>query len=424
MGGDMTSDSHGTSMRGMLDACIHCGLCLSSCPTYRETGDEASSPRGRIYLIRALEEGRLQPSPEVNEHLDGCVGCRACETACPAGVRYGALLELARDAYVEPARPAGMRTRFWRPLLRQVLPFRDRMAFVTLPGQLAKKALLKAGKAPGWLPPALARPLELLPDRQPAPPPAEWTPAVGEEKGVVAFLAGCAMPALYPRANGATVRMLARAGYRVWTPNAAGCCGAVHLHDGDLSGAKAMARTNVAAFEQHEVVAIVGNAAGCGAALHEYGDLLADDPAWAERAQQVAAKAIDFAKFLDQVGMPVPPPSAKPQTVTWHDPCHLAHGQGVRAEPRRLLAALPGVKLVELPEADWCCGGAGSYTLLQPVMADKLLAHKVRHIRETGAEVLVTANPPCLMQIGRGLALDSSPARIVHLAEYLDSFWP
>jgi glycolate oxidase iron-sulfur subunit len=324
---------------------------------------------------------------------------------------------------VEPARPRDARTAVWRPILRQVLPFKGRMALATLPGKLARRALVKAGKAPGWLPAALARPLELLPAAQPpAPPLPEWTPAVGAEKGVVAFLEGCAMPSLFPAANGATVRLLARAGYRVWVPRAAGCCGAIHLHDGDLEGARAMARRNVAAFEGHGVEAVITNAGGCGAAVHEYGELLAADPAWAPRAAALAAKAVDLARFLVRVGLPTPPKAISVK-ATWHDPCHLAHGLGVRAEPRQLLAAMPGVTLVELPEADWCCGGAGSYTLLQPAMADKLLAHKVRHVRETGAEVLVTANPPCLMQIGRGLERDGAPVRLVHLAEFLDGFW-
>ena len=416
-------DPNAGDLRGLLDACIHCGLCLPSCPTYRETGDEAHSPRGRIYLIRALEEGRLAPGPDVNAPLDGCVGCRACETACPAGMRYGALLERARDRYVEPSRPRDVRTTVWRPLLRQVLPFKGRMAAATLPGKLARRLLVREGRAPGWLPAALARPLELLPSAQPsAPAIPEWTPAIGEEKGVVAFLEGCAMPSLYPAVNGATVRLLARAGYRVWTPRAAGCCGAIHLHDGDLAGAAARARRNVAAFERHEVAAVITNAGGCGATLHEYGDLLAGDPAWAPRAAKLAGLATDLARFLVRVGLPAP---TRPQAVraTWHDPCHLAHGLGVRAEPRELVKAMPGVTYVELPEADWCCGGAGSYTLLQPEMADKLLAHKVRHVRETGAEVLVTANPPCLMQIGRGLERDGAPVRIVHLAAFLDGFY-
>jgi glycolate oxidase iron-sulfur subunit len=247
--------------------CIHCGLCLPACPTYRETGNEAESPRGRIYLMRALAEGRLQPDAEVTEHLDACVGCRACESACPAGVHYGDLLERARAQYVEPQRAPSLRTAFWRPVIRQVLPYRNRFAAMTLPATLARRWLVKGGRGPTWLPSALRRPLEVLPEPQVAGPLSEWTPAVGEEKGVVAFLAGCAMPVLYGATNHATVRMLARAGYRVWVPPAQGCCGAVSSHDGDRRSAQAMARRNVAAFEAAGVLAVVSNAAGCGAAL-------------------------------------------------------------------------------------------------------------------------------------------------------------
>jgi glycolate oxidase iron-sulfur subunit len=400
-------------------SCIHCGLCLPACPTYRETGNEAESPRGRIYLMRALAEGRLQPDAEVTEHLDACVGCRACESACPAGVHYGDLLERARAQYVEPQRAPGLRTAFWRPVIRQILPYRDRFAAMTLPATLARRVLVKGGRGPAWLPGALRRPLEVLPEPQVAGPLSEWTPAVGTERGVVAFLAGCAMPVLYGATNHATVRMLARAGYRVWVPPTQGCCGAVSAHDGDRRGAQAMARRNVAAFEAAGVAAVVSNAAGCGAALKGYAELLSGDPLWAERATRLAALARDFAEFLAEVGLPEAPRPLD-LTVTYHDPCHLAHGQQVREAPRRLLRAVSGVRHVELKEADWCCGGAGSYTLLNPEMADKLLAHKVRHIQESGAAVVVTANPPCLMQVGMGLAKAGSPVRLMHLADFLD----
>lgn len=409
----------GNELEKLYLDCIHCGLCLPACPTYRETGNEAESPRGRIYMMRALAEGRLEPSPGATAHLDSCVGCRACESACPAGVHYGELLERARSLYVEPQRPAGMRTAFWRPIIRGVLPHKDRFAVMTLPARLARRWLVKGGKAPGWLPAAMGRPLEVLPEPQVAPPLPEWTPAVGTERGVVAFLAGCAMPVLYGQANHATVRMLARAGYRVWVPPSQGCCGAASAHDGDRRGAQALARANVAAFEGHAVEAVISNAAGCGAALKGYPSLLEGDPEWEPRAKALAARARDFSEFLDAVGLPSAP-REMPATVTYHDPCHLAHGQRVREAPRRLIRSVPGVRYTELTEADWCCGGAGSYTLLNPEMSDKLLAHKVRHIQECGAAIVVTANPPCLMQVGMGLARAGTPVRLLHLAEFLD----
>lgn len=399
--------------------CIHCGLCLPACPTYRETGSEVESPRGRIYLMRALEEGRLAPGPDVNEHFDACVGCRACESACPSGVRYGQLLELARARHVEPHRPAGVRTGFWRPVIRHVLTDPARLKAAMLPARLARKALVKAGRAPGWLPEAIARSLEVLPEPQPGARLPEWTPAVGPERGVVAFLEGCAMPVLYAGVNRATVRMLAVAGFRVWVPPKQGCCGAVLAHDGDRDGVKRQARKHIEAFEANAVTAVVSNSAGCGAQLKEYGHLLADDPAWAERAGRLAAISRDFSEFLAEVGLPEPK-RAIDATVTYDDPCHLAHGQKVRSAPRALIRAIPGVRYVELAEADWCCGGAGSYTLLQRELSDRMLGHKVRHIQETGAAIVVTANPPCLMQVGLGLRRAGHAVELLHLAELLD----
>jgi glycolate oxidase iron-sulfur subunit len=404
-------------LAALYDHCIHCGLCLSSCPTYRESGNEAESPRGRIYLMKGLAEGRLAPSAGVTEHLDACVGCRACESACPAGVAYGSLLERARAQFVEPHRSAGARTLFWRPLIRQVLPFRGRMAASTVPARLARKLLVKRGKAPGWLPPSLARSLEVLPAPQPGDRLPEWTPAVGPEKGVVAVLEGCAMSVLYRQVNLATARMLARAGYRVWAPPAAGCCGAIHLHDGDPEGARALARANLAAFDRPDLVAIISNAGGCGAALHEYAELLPDDP----RARAFSAKVQDFSQFL--AAQDLPPARPLDATVTYHDPCHLAHGLKVRSAPRELLKRIPGIKYVELAEADWCCGGAGSYALLQPELSDKLLAHKLANVQATGASILVTQNPPCLMQVQRGLDQAGKPVRLVHLAQLLDELY-
>lgn len=392
--------------------CIHCGLCLESCPTYRESGDEAESPRGRIYLMRALAEGRLEPAAYAA--LDSCVGCRACESACPSSVRYGDLLETARAAYVEPTRPAGLRTRFWRPLIRQVLPYRERFAVLAGSAQLIKRLGLAGG-----LPQPLRRAISALPDAQPAEPLPEWTPAVGTERGVVALLAGCAMPVLYAGVNAATVRMLARAGYRVWVPRTQHCCGAVSAHDGDRERAKALARANVAAFERESLVAVVSNAAGCGAALKHYGELLADEPEWAARAAAIAARTRDLSEVLFEAGLPAPARGLE-AIVTYHDPCHLAHGQRVREAPRALLRAIPGIRFVELPEADWCCGGAGSYTLLQPDLSERLLAHKLENLRATAAQIVVTANPPCLMQIGMGLKREPNAPQLLHLAELLD----
>ncbi|MEB3195733.1 MAG: (Fe-S)-binding protein [Candidatus Sericytochromatia bacterium] len=405
----------------LLNACIHCGLCLTRCPTYRETGDEAASPRGRLYLMRALEEGRLQAGPEVNPHFDSCVGCRACETACPAGVQYGSLLERVRAEHVEPSRPAGVGLRAWRKIVRDVLPDARRLSLAAIPGRLTKRLLVRRGRAPGWLPGGLARALELLPDGplRPASWLPEWTPAQGPERGVVAFLPGCAGSALYASSGRAAVHLLTRAGYRVWVPPALGCCGAVHLHEGDRTGAIQRVEANLAALQGQEFEAIISHAGGCGATLHEYGSLLPERG----EAQTLASKATDLASFLVRVGLPAPSPRPAVR-VTWHDPCHLAHGLGVRSAPRQLLASLPNVELVELPEADWCCGGAGTYTLKQAALSDSLLNHKLDHIRSTHATQVITANPPCLMQLARGLQQQLPEVQVVHLADFLAAYHP
>jgi glycolate oxidase iron-sulfur subunit len=417
-----SADKLRRELQDLGNACIHCGLCLPVCPTYRETGNEAESPRGRLYLMRALVEGRIEPGPDPSSHLDACVGCRACETACPAGVAYGGLLERARALYVEPHRETSARTLFWRPIIRHVLPYRGRMAAFTLPARVARALLVRKGRAPGWLPAPIRRSLEVLPAGGVTLPLSEWTPALGAERGVVAVLEGCAAAVLYGAANHATVRMLARAGYRVWVPPKAGCCGAIQAHDGDRPGAQARAIANLQAFDRPDLVAIISNAGGCGAALHEMGDLLSDDPVWSERAKAFSAKVQDFSSFLAAQDLP-PPTKVLNAVVTYHDPCHLAHGLGVREAPRRLLKALPGVQFVELEEADWCCGGAGSYALLQPELSDNLLAHKIQHVLATGATILVTQNPPCLMQIGRGLEQSGHPVQLLHLATLLDSLY-
>jgi glycolate oxidase iron-sulfur subunit len=366
--------------------------------------------------MRALEEGRLAAGPEVNEHFDSCVGCRACETACPAGVQYGSLLERVRAQYVEPSRPTSPGTAAWRGVVRHVLPHATRLAWASVPGRVLKKALVHRGRAAAWLPKGLGRALELLPSGPllPASTLPEWTPAQGTERGVVAFLPGCAGQALYAGVGAASVSLLARAGYRVWVPPQAGCCGAVHLHEGDRTGAVQAAQRNLQAFSAQPFEALISAAGGCTATLHEYGDLLPD----VAGSKGLAQKVEDLASFLARVGLPAAKLDS-PVRVTWHDPCHLAHGLGVREAPRQLLRSLPGVTLVELPEADWCCGGAGTYTLKQAELSDRLLAHKLAAVASTQADYLLTANPPCLMQLERGLTQQGSTTRLMHVADFL-----
>lgn len=392
-------------LREALECCVHCGLCLESCPTYGLTRDENESPRGRIRLIDALNDGVLAPEPETVAPLDRCLGCRACEPACPSGVSYGAILERARAAFVEPNRPAGRRRLLERPLIRHVLPFPERLKPLARLGGLTKRLRLP-------LPAGMARALDCLPAVDTGAPLPEWTPARGASRGVVALLVGCAGSVFYGPANTASVFLISLAGYDVWVPRAQGCCGAIAAHDGDEEGAARAFARNAAAFAGRPLEAVVTNAAGCGAQLGRYEAFAARPgaPAWPHRTEDLTA-------FLGRAGLPPPAgplPDDLPRRVTYHDPCHLAHAQGVTAEPRRLLQALPGVTLLPLRDADRCCGGAGSYALTQPALSDALLDAKGQAIAETGAELVLTVNPPCLAQLGR---LGGRPVR--HLAAYL-----
>jgi len=397
--------------------CVHCGLCTSVCPTYLELGSEADSPRGRIYLMRAVAEGRLAWTADVLEHLDSCLECRACETACPAGVAYGQLLEAARADIAQTYR------RPWRERLLFGL-FRD--ALFPYPGRLkAALAPVRIGggllrRLAGLLPRDVRHMLALLPPRldTDAPPLPAVIPPQGERRFRVAFLAGCVGQVLFQPANWATVRVLAANGCEVFIPAGQGCCGALHLHSGAVETARRLARRNVDAFDLDGVDAIITNAAGCGSTLKEYGQLLAGDPVYEERAARFARRVRDVTEFLAAIDL-VPPTRPVRRVVAYHDACHLAHGQGVRVEPRRLLAAIPELKLVELRDSDHCCGSAGLYNILQPEMAARLLDKKMAAIRETGADTVAAGNPGCVMQIAKGVREQGLAIDVRHPVELL-----
>jgi len=399
-----------------LEACIHCGLCLNQCPTYRVTHLEAESPRGRIYLVSAVAQGRLDLSKSVADHLYLCLMCRACETACPSGVQYGRIAEAARETLGPPGPPL---TRMMvRLALRHLMPHPRRLrAMVALMRLFQRSGLARL--AARVLPGKLGRRLALMPAASPRfyAPEAEVLPAIGERRARVAFLTGCAMSMFFAEINEATVRVLRRNGCEVVTPRGQICCGALNVHNGEADSARAMARRNIDAFPD-DVDAVIVNAAGCGAAMKEYGHLLARDPVYGARARQFAARVRDVSEFLAALGVRTP---ARPssQTVTYQDPCHLAHGQRVRAEPRALLAAV-GVQLTEMAGSDRCCGSAGIYNLLQPEMAETLLREKMEAIRETRASVVVAPNPGCMIQLKYGAQRFGVPVRVVHLLDLLD----
>ncbi len=388
-------------LRSLADACIHCGLCLDACPTYAELGAEPDSPRGRIYFMRALLEGRLEATADVTRHLDSCLGCRACEPACPSGVQYGHLLEGVRAGV--GSSKGGLDARFWRWVVRHVLPDRRRFRLLTLPARLLARTEHR------WLPPALRRSVEMFPPSawgaEPLPP---ATPAEGfVRRGRAGFLAGCAMPILYPQVNSASVKLLARAGYDVIVPESAGCCGALQAHDGDEQGARQRATALRECFGNCDVV--VTNSAGCGAAMKGY------PREFAGKVRDLS-EALLFANWLP--GRPLAAISGAPPRVAYHDPCHLSHGQGVRTPPRELLRRA-GASLTDVGEADYCCGGAGSYTLLQPELSDRLMVRKLDHLLAGTPDMIVSANPSCLMQIRRGLAARERDVPVLHLAEVL-----
>jgi glycolate dehydrogenase iron-sulfur subunit len=400
---------------GILD-CVHCGICLPQCPTYRVLGQEMDSPRGRIYLMRAATEGRIGLTENFVLHMDRCLGCRACETACPAGVPFGQLIEETRGQ-IERRVPRPLGRRLLGRLLLGVLPQRRRLERVlVLTGLYQRSGLQWLVRRSGVLRrfPRLSAMERLLPAplaERGGRLPAETHPASGPHRGTVAVFEGCVQALLFPEVNRATVALLARAGYRVVVPAGQGCCGALHLHWGDRASGRALARSNLGAFADADW--IVTNAAGCGAALRDYGHLLGGDlqaPALAGRVRDVTEL---LAEHLPGPRQPLD------LTVTYHEPCHLAHAQRVREAPRTLLRAIPGLRVAELAESDLCCGSAGVYNLMEPELAGRLLARKLDRIAATGADVVATGNPGCLLQLRRGLADRGLAVRAHHPVELL-----
>jgi glycolate oxidase iron-sulfur subunit len=396
-------------------ACVHCGLCLGACPTYLETGNENDSPRGRIYLMRAVAEGRVT-AEESRAHVDLCLGCRACETACPSGVQYGVLLEATRD-HLERSVPRSFVERLLRRVMIDgVFPFPERMHLALAPARLAKRLGVER-----LLPAFLRDQLTLLPDRmEPGDLPA-FSPAVGPSRGRVGFVSGCVMDVMFGETHRNSVRLLNAAGYDVVTPPGQGCCGALYAHGGNLAGARELARKNIAVFAEADIDRLVINAAGCGSTLKEYGHLLEGDPEWGAVGRDFAGRVRDLSEFLVEAGFTdrLRPMSGR-GLVTFHDACHLAHPQKITNQPRELVKVVAGDRFVEMPEADVCCGSAGSYNLTEPVMAERLQRRKVANIRSSGALTVVTTNPGCLLQIAAGLR-ESTGADVeaVHVADFL-----
>jgi glycolate oxidase iron-sulfur subunit len=410
-----------------LDACVHCGFCLQACPTYVNLEDENDSPRGRIVLMRRLLEGDLAlDDPDVNTHLDRCLGCRACETACPSGVPYGHLLEATRatTATVRPTPAVGA-------FVLAVFARRTLLTTVLLGARLfrATRVPLLLARV---LPRRLAFPMAMLASTMPlsalrgrrnralaSAATNDGAKDAVAEATTVALLEGCVMRGLFAHTNEATARVLEHNGYRVQQARNQQCCGALHAHAGHLDDARALARANIAAFEVAAPDVIAINSAGCGAMVKDYGHLLADDSKWALRAQAIAARARDVSELLAHVGPRVGAPvNAR---VTYDAPCHLMHAQRITREPLAVLQSIPGLTLLPLTDSDQCCGSAGIYNLIEPDTSDAVLTPKLARIAETRAELVATGNPGCLMQIGAGLMLSGSRALAVHPVHLLDA---
>jgi len=396
-----------------INACVHCGFCLQACPTYLNLEDENDSPRGRIFLMRSLLEGTVQPDdPSVQQHIDQCLGCRACEPVCPSGVPYGQLLEATR-ATLRESRPIPFIARvilfvFARTwLLRPAMFFSRFLAATPIPSLLSGVSG-RLGFAMAMLA-STGRSIERSPYRA----------GSRGERGRVATLRGCVMDGLFSATNRATERVLKVNGYAIVDAPGQQCCGALHAHAGDLENARKLARRNIAAFEKSGAEFVAVNAAGCGATMKEYGHLLKDDHYWRERAATFGLHVRDVSELLADAG---PRPGGPlPIRVTYDAPCHLQHAQRVTQAPLSMLAAIPGLELVPLHDSDQCCGSAGIYNLIEPATSDAVLAPKLANIRATGAPWVATGNPGCLMQIGAGLIRAEIPAKSIHPVDLLDA---
>jgi glycolate oxidase iron-sulfur subunit len=402
-----------------LARCVHCGFCLQACPTYVVLGLETESPRGRIALSRAVSEGRIAPTPDVVAHFDLCLQCRACETACPSGVPYGRIIEGTR-ALVQARADKPASWKFRAAVLR--LGFsstrRLRWAFSALRlyqrspiAPLMRRVLPKKLRQ-------MEQMLPKLPGRFFSPPEVAGVPK-GDVKANVAMLSGCIMPMTHPGAHEATVRVLARNGYRVLVPGAQGCCGALHVHNGDPVAARKLAKKNIDAFLDSGAEYVVVNSAGCGSAMKEYGELFADDKSYADKAARVAASVRDISELLVERGFEAPtaPLDAR---VTYQDSCHLVHAQRIREAPRQVMRAIPGLELAEMATPDRCCGSAGIYNITQTEMSRRLLDDKMDDCLSTGCDVLATANPGCMLQLELGVKLRGGDQRVMHVVELLD----
>jgi glycolate oxidase iron-sulfur subunit len=409
--------------REIIDQCVHCGFCLPVCPTYALWNEEMDSPRGRIYLMKLAADGQAEINSQWVGHFDTCLGCMACMTACPSGVDYGKLIEATR-AQIERKYDRGGLERFYRRLIFAVFTRPDRLRMMRLPLLLYQRSglqkLVRRSGALQLLPKRLQAMEALLPQLTASEAVAEVTPAVAAKRRRVGMLLGCVQREFFPQVNAATARVLAAEGCEVVSPADQPCCGALLVHAGEEDGALALARHLINVFERADVDTIVTNAAGCGSNMKEYGHLLRDDPNYAERAREFSAKCQDISEILAYM-MPYAKRNPLRLRVAFHDSCHLQHAQGVRAQPRSLLAGIPELELLEIPEAPICCGSAGIYSLVQPDAANALGDRKAGLIAPLNADVVVTGNPGCILQLQASLERAGKKIPVLHTIQLLDA---
>ena len=411
--------------RELIADCVHCGFCLPACPTYVSWGEEMDSPRGRIDLMKGVADEIIPMDKLVGEHIDACLGCMACVTACPSGVRYDLLIEATR-ARVEEHVPRSAADRAFREFVFSVFPYPARLRAM-IPGLWLATQLgmtrLAAGPLGKLLPAQLRQLATMAPPVRLADTFADlpaFTPARGTRRARVALVAGCVQRAFFPGVNAATLRVLSAEGCEVVVPRGQGCCGALSVHSGRLEEGKAFARALIAHFERESVDAILVNAAGCGSTLKEYGDLLDSEPEWRDRARAFAGKVRDINEYLATLEPRAP---RRPLTlrVAYHDACHLAHAQRVRTQPRELLRSIPGLELLEIPDGDQCCGSAGTYNLFQPESAHEIGLRKVENVRSVAPDLVASANPGCTLQMQSIMREQGVNLRAAHPIELLDA---
>jgi len=419
-------DAHHPPEPELIDDCVHCGFCLPTCPTYLLWGEEMDSPRGRIYLMNLGHEGKARMNATYVQHFDQCLGCMACMTACPSGVQYNKLLEATRPQ-IERNYQRSLPDKLFRRMLFALFPYPNRLRVLAVPLWLYQvsgvRHVVQRSGVLERLPARLKAMESLLPPVSLSSIRAQFprrTAAQGTRRRRVGLLLGCVQRVFFGDVNAATARVLAAEGCEVIAPPEQGCCGALMVHAGQEADALALARRTIDVWERANIDTLVINAAGCGSTLKEYGYLLRDDPVYAERAKAFSAKCKDISEVLAELEPRAPRHPLKIK-VAYHDACHLQHAQGVRAEPRTVLSTIPGLEIKEIPEAAICCGSAGIYNMIEPEPAQELGDRKVQHILSTGAHMIATSNPGCLLQIMNGLQRAGKPLPTVHPIELIDA---